>query len=137
MHLSRFITIDICAITRTTPPPPAPTTPCPRPGPAMFRSWSRVSRVPHLLAASADDGHLVALVPGRPQVVERVGELGVAAREMRRLEEDARERVVDAAAQPGRLCERDVDRAVGGVEHVDRALGHAVADRKSTRRNCS
>src|SRR5690349_14863941 len=128
MHLSRFITIDICAITRTTPPPPAPTTPCSRRGPALFRTWSRVSRasrVPHLLAASADDGHLVALVPRRPEVVERVRELGVAAREVRRLEEDARERVVDAAPQPGRLGERDVDRAVGGVEHVDRALRHA------------
>src|SRR4051794_4617424 len=53
MHLSRFITIAICAMTRMS--------------------------VLHFLAAAADHGDLVALVAGRAEVVERERQLGVPA----------------------------------------------------------
>src|SRR6478752_2962594 len=68
MHLSRFITIAICAMTRMS--------------------------VLHVLRAAADDRDLVALVPGRPEVVEGVGELGVAADQVARLDQQTGERVV-------------------------------------------
>jgi hypothetical protein len=52
MHLSRFITIAICAMTRISTPPPA---------------------------SGADHGDLVALVAGGAEVVEGERQLGVAA----------------------------------------------------------
>src|SRR5215218_6395258 len=56
MHLSRFMTMPIWAITRMS--------------------------VLHLLAAPADDGDLVPLVARRAEVVERERQLGVAADEV-------------------------------------------------------
>src|SRR5262247_3556189 len=79
MHLSRFITMAIWAIT------------------LMGRSAPWAS-VPHLLAAAADHRDLVALAAGRAQVVEREAELGVAADQVGRLDQQPGERVVDAAA---------------------------------------
>src|SRR5579875_508149 len=73
MHLSRFITIATCAMTlignlRGTP------------GAAPdFVGWSREI---DLLAATADDRHLVALAGGRAVVVEGVGELRVPAEQV-------------------------------------------------------
>jgi hypothetical protein len=74
MHLSRFITIAIWAMTRMS--------------------------VLHLLRSAADHRDLVAVVAGRADVVEEVGVLGVAADDVARLDQDARQRVVDAAALP-------------------------------------
>ncbi len=67
MHLSRFMTMLIWAITRMS--------------------------VLHLLAGAApDDGDLVALVPGRAEVVERERQLGVPLAELQR---DARPLLLD------------------------------------------
>src|SRR5262247_116691 len=68
MHLSRFITIASCAMTCMS--------------------------VRHLLAAPAHDGHLVALVAGRTEVVERERELRVPADQMGRLDQQAGQRIV-------------------------------------------
>ena len=46
----------------------------------------------------ADDDELVAIRAYRPVVVEAVAELRIAADHVRRLQDDARHRVVDAAA---------------------------------------
>src|SRR6476620_7052593 len=89
MHLSRFITIAIWDITRMS--------------------------VLHVLRALADDGDLVTLVAGGTQIVEGKGQLGVAADEVRRLHEQAGQRVVDAAALARRLRQRNVDEPVLGV----------------------
>src|SRR5690606_30677279 len=78
--------------------------------------------------APADLGDLVPVVPGRADVVEEVGQLGVAADDVARLDEDPGQAVVDAAPLAVGLGERDVDEAVLGVVHVDGALGHPVAD---------
>src|ERR1039458_3924559 len=68
MHLSRFITIATCAMIRISCPPPSAVSP--QPGPAS---------VLHLLGAAADHGDLVALVAGRPVVVEGERQLAVPA----------------------------------------------------------
>src|SRR5262245_32941107 len=109
MHLSRFITMAICAIG------------------LMSRSAPWAS-VPHLLAAAADHRHLVALAAGRAQVVEREAELGVAADQVGRLDQQPGERVVDAAAPAAGLGDRHVDDPFLGVVHEDRPLGHAMGD---------
>src|SRR5689334_8624382 len=82
MHLSRFITIANCAMTFIGVPPPAP---------------RRCASVPHLLAATADDGHLVALVTGRPQVVERERVLAVATGQVAGLDPHPGQRIVVTA----------------------------------------
>src|SRR3954468_17431770 len=117
MHLSRFITIAICAIT------------------FMRRSsltrWSSGERqracrdpsVGHLLRALADDGDLVALVAGGAEAVEGEAQLGVAADEVAGLDQDPGQGVVDAAALAGGLGERYVDQPVLRVVHVHRSLG--------------
>src|SRR4051812_47982787 len=100
MHLSRFITIAIWAITRTSVPP----------------RWLRCERgeprdpsVLHLLGPSPDDGDLVALVARRAEVVEREGQLGVPADQVAGLDQQPGQRVVDAAAHPRGLGDRYVD----------------------------
>src|SRR6478735_7354667 len=117
MHLSRFITIAIWAMTFTGNEPPT-------------TRWSSLSRpsVLNLLRALADDGDLVALVARGPEVVEREGQLGVAADQVAGLDQQPGQRVVDAAALARRLRERDVDQPVLGVVHVHRPFGHAVRD---------
>ena len=86
MHLSRLSTIAICArIFMTTV--------------SLRSAIDRVGMVqPIDLVELADDDELVAVRADRSVVVEAVGELGVAADHMRRLEHGARNRVVDAAA---------------------------------------
>src|SRR5207342_1345587 len=79
MHLSRFITIAICAIS------------------LIGRSAPGAS-VLHLLAAAADHRDLVPLAAGRAEVVEGEAELGVAADQVARLDQQPGERVVDATA---------------------------------------
>src|SRR5665647_956039 len=82
----------------------------------------------HRLRATSDDGHLIALVACRAEVVEGVGQLGVPADEVARLDQQPGQRVVDAAALAGGLRARHVDQPVLGVVHVHRAFGHAVRD---------
>src|SRR5579875_3858446 len=77
MHLSRAITIAICARTLT----------------GLLRSLEPQGR-----RALAQDHDLVALRAGRPVVVERPRELCVAADEVRGLHHDSRSRVVGATA---------------------------------------
>src|SRR5690348_13641936 len=100
MHLSRFMTMPIWAMTRIRRVPP------------RRQKWPFLPQegasVLHLLAAAADDGHFVALVARRAEVVEGEGQLRVAADQVRRLEEEPGARVVDAAAAAGRLRPRDV-----------------------------
>src|SRR5262249_44141882 len=123
MHLSRFITMASWAIQRptgrpvrvapglvvaiSTAPPGCAARPRPwRAGPGGVRSAGRCGSrpgwwspsVPHLLVAPPDHGHLVALVPGRAEVVEREAELAVAADQVGRLDQDPGQRVMDAAA---------------------------------------
>src|SRR6476661_3554450 len=94
MHLSRFITMAICAMTLIGSHSSS--------GRRGARSvLRRRPSVLDLLGATADDRHLVALVPGRAEVVEREGQLGVAADEVARLDQDPGQRVVDPAAPPG------------------------------------
>ena len=81
-----------------------------------------------VLAAPAHDGDLVALVAGGPVVVEAVRQLGVAADQMARLDQQSRQRVVDAAASSTGLRPGDVDGAVLGVVHEHGALRHPVRD---------
>src|SRR6187200_840972 len=80
MHLSRFITMAICAMTLIS--------------------------VLHVLRALADDRDLVALVARGAEVVERKGQLGVTADQVARLHQQASQRVVDAAALARRLRQR-------------------------------
>src|SRR5262249_35874462 len=87
MHLSRFSTMPICART------------------FMAVSSSVLGRC--RLVEPVDLGHLayhdelVAVRADRAVVVESVTELRVAADHVRRLENDPRHRVVDAAARAG------------------------------------
>src|SRR5262252_9732801 len=60
MHLSRFMTMAICAI-------------------GLIGRSAPWASVPHLLAAAADHRDLVTLAAGRAQVVEREAELRVPA----------------------------------------------------------
>src|SRR6476619_6553828 len=79
MHLSRFITIAIWAMT------------------VMPGLPSRLASVLDVLGATPYDGHLVALVAGGPEVVEGVGQLCVAADHVARLDQQPGPGVVDAA----------------------------------------
>ena len=76
----------------------------------------------------ADHDELVAVGADRAVVVEVVGELDVAADHVRRLEHDARHRVVDAAAIAGHLRARHVHDLLLRVVHEERALLHALGD---------
>src|SRR5690625_4714479 len=97
MHLSRFITIDIWAMTLISSRFP------------FARSSLRAPpSVLDLLAPTADDRDLVPLVPGGSGVVEGVGQLRIAADEVAGLHKHPGERVVDPAALPGRLGHRHV-----------------------------
>src|SRR5688500_4895186 len=106
MHLSRFITMA---------------------------TWARMRMsVLHFLGAAADHGDLVALAADGAVVVEGVGYLGVAACEVRRLDEQPGHRVVVAAAPalalaPG-LGLGHVHGAFRRVVLEHRALRHPVAD---------
>src|SRR5690625_2477226 len=109
MHLSRFITMAICAMTRISGSPPESSwrgvrgsAACVDVGRSRGRDWPRRSEeraepvvgkadihtsrprstrtsVLHLLRAATDDGDLVALVARRTDVVERVRVLCVPA----------------------------------------------------------
>src|SRR6516162_5373021 len=92
MHLSRFITIATCALTRIRTSPPA----------ARPRR-SGAASVLHLLGAAADDGDLVPLVAGGAVVVERERELPVAADHVRGLDDQPGQRVVRPTVPPGNL----------------------------------
>src|SRR5690242_4185941 len=81
MHLSRFITMAIWAMT-------------------LIGSLHCGALELHFLGPAPDDGDLVALVAGRAVVVERVGELRVPADQVRRLDHHAGEGVVAAAVPP-------------------------------------
>src|SRR5688572_1277186 len=76
MHLSRFITIDICAMTLTSPNPCSSRD---RSSDRPFCSSRERSSELNLLGAATDDGDLVTLVAGRAVVVEPVGQLRIAA----------------------------------------------------------
>src|SRR6185312_6935476 len=88
MHLSRFITIPNCAMTFIA---------------HFLRAPRRSSSVLHLLAATAHDGHLVALVAGRAKVVEGEHVLAVTARQVAGLDPYPGQRVVVAATLAGGL----------------------------------
>src|SRR5262245_37906898 len=158
MHLSRFITMTIWAMTRMVTPPRsrssraasgwmsckaeevcmagsfAPTTTkqiaaqAPR-----SRAWNEEGwpLVRHLLLPLADCGDHVALVARGTEVVERVGELGVATDQVGGLDQEAGHGVVAATAASGGLGLRDVDRALLGVVDVHDALRHPVADHRT------
>src|SRR5918996_797934 len=99
MHLSRFITIASWAIGRISTPPPVIGGP----------EW-------------AEHRDLVALAAGRSEVVEGERQLGVAADQMGRLEQQPGQRVMDATASTTDLGSRNVDDPVLGVVHEHRAL---------------
>ena len=80
----------------------------------------------HLLRAAADDGDLVALVAGRPVVVEREGQLPVPADHVGGLDDQPGQRVVRAAVPAGDLRLRRHQVPVLGVVHEHRALRHPV-----------
>src|SRR5699024_10101003 len=82
----------------------------------------------HRCGALADHRDLVPVVTGRADVVELVGELGVAADDVAGLDHDPGHRVVDAATFAVPLGQRHVDQPVLGVVHLPRALRHPVAD---------
>src|SRR6185437_3874225 len=92
MHLSRLSTIAIWARTFIS----AVSLFRRRGGRALARAFEPID-FRHL----AHDDELVAVGTDRAVVVEAVGELGVAADHVRRLQHGARHRVVDAAAQAG------------------------------------
>src|SRR5690606_35383900 len=102
MHLSRFITIAICAMTFMGAP----------------------ALVDDLLGTAPDHGDLVALVTGGSDVVERERVLGVAADEVARFDQQPGDRVVDAASLAAGLGPRYVDDAVLGVVHVHGSRRH-------------
>src|SRR5690606_4496771 len=119
MHLSRFITIASCAITFMTVSPGSHRVGCSR---------LCAPSVGHLLGPTTDDGHLVALVPGRPEIVERPGCLRITTGQMTGFDEQSGQRVVDAAAATGRLRQRHVDDTLLSVIHEDHTLWHAMRD---------
>ena len=86
-------------------------------------------------AALADDRQLVALRADRAVVVEAPGELRVAADQVRRLDHDPRDRVVGAAAVPGRLADRHVHVPVLRVVHERAAVRGCGARRPRGRRS--
>src|SRR6476620_308246 len=124
MHLSRFITIAICAMTFTVVPPVKglEEVAARPPQPPRFARTS----VRHLLRALADDGDLVALVAGGSEGVEGEAQLGVAADQVAGLDQDPGQGVVHASALAGGLGERYVDQPVRGVVHVHGPFGHPV-----------
>src|SRR4051812_15828786 len=99
MHLSRFMTMAIWAIGRISTRPPGGRGlgggSCP------WRSGPWDASVLALLVGAADVRRLVTLVARGAQVVEGPAQLGVAADEMGRFEDEPGERVVDAAAPAG------------------------------------
>ena len=78
------------------------------------------------MRAATDYRDLIALVAGRAEIVEGEGQLRIATNQVAGFDEQSGERVVDAAALAGGLRERNVDKPVLSVVHVDRALGHTV-----------
>src|SRR5665647_3115556 len=114
MHLSRFMTIAIWAISLICV--------------LRSRASGSVSSIHHLLRATADHRDFVALVSGRAEIVEGEAELCVATDEVARLDQQTGQRVVDAAPLAGGLRDGHVDEPVLGVVHVDGALRHPVAD---------
>src|SRR5690625_2350956 len=111
MHLSRFITIAICAMTFIAAP---------------RRRWSSRPSVTHLLAAATHYRHLVALVSGGPHVVEGERVLAVSARQVARFDPHPGQRIVVAAPLSGGLGARGVHGAFLDVVDEDHALGHAL-----------
>src|SRR5690606_6993629 len=107
MHLSRFITIATCTM-----------------NPIASAPSGAGSSDPHLLRAPPHHDELVALRPGRPVVVEAVGELAVAADDVGGLDGDAGRRVVRPAVPAGDLRARGHEVPVLGVVHEHRAGGH-------------
>src|SRR3546814_21161112 len=81
-----------------------------------------------LFRSLADHGHLITLVAGRADVVERPCQLGIATDQVARLDQQSGQGVVDAATLAGRLGDRHVDQPVLCVVHVDGALRHPVGD---------
>src|SRR5215470_5437872 len=137
MHLSRFITMATWAITLIAGPRPArgqgaEAAPRERSARAAPRAGSPVlhplagSPVLHLLGPAADDRDLVALAAGRAVVVERPGQLAVAADHVRGLDHQVGQRVVPATVPPGDLRPRGHQVAVLRVVHEHRALRHPV-----------
>ena len=80
------------------------------------------------LVQLAHDDELVAVGADRAVIVEAVGELGVAADHVRRLEHRARDGIVDAAALAGDLRARHVHDLLLRVVHHAHAFVHALAD---------
>src|SRR5215469_3977815 len=99
MHLSRFITMATWAITLIAGLRPAR-------GRAARAAPRAVSLVLHVLGPAADDRDLVALASGRSVVVERPGQLPVAADHVGGLDHQVGQRVVPAAVPPGDLRPR-------------------------------
>src|SRR6185437_4448913 len=113
MHLSRFITIAICAMTFIVFLAPL----------ALLGS-----SVGHRLAAAAHHGDLVALVAGGPQIVEPERVLSIAAGHMAGLDAHPGQRVVVAAAFVVGLGTGCVDGALLYVVDEHHTVGHAVRD---------
>ncbi len=76
----------------------------------------------------ANDDELVAIGPDRAVVVEAVGLLGVAADHVGWLQNRARHRIVDAAAQAGHLGARHVHDLLLRMVHHAHALLDALGD---------
>src|SRR5262249_59013890 len=80
------------------------------------------------LAELADDDELIAVRADGAVVIEAVGELGIAAYHVGRLEHRAGDRIVDAAALPGDRGARDVNDLLLRVIHQAHAFLYALAD---------
>ena len=79
----------------------------------------------------AHDHELVAVGADRAVVVEAVRQLRVAADHVRRLDDDARHRVVDAAARAGDLRAGRVHDLLLRVVHQAHAVAHALAHHRA------
>src|SRR5215831_15931158 len=128
MHLSRFITMATWAITLIAGLRPVRgqgAEAAPREQSARAAPRAR-SPVLHVLGPAADHRDLVALAAGRAVVVERPGQLPVAADHVGWLDHQVGQRVVTAAVPPGDLRPRGHQVAVFGVVHEHRAFRHPV-----------
>src|SRR5499433_4371649 len=96
MHLSRFITMATWAISLIAGLRPVR-------GRGARTAPRAGSPVLHVLGPAADDGDLVALAAGRAVVVERPGQLPVAADHVGGLDHQVGQRVVAAAVPAGDL----------------------------------
>jgi hypothetical protein len=89
---------------------------------ALLPALAPIGRVqPIDLGHLAHHDELVAVGADGAVVVEAVAELGVTANHVRRLENDARHRVVNAAAHAGDFRSRGVDDLFLGVVHQHHA----------------